>query len=428
MIYINMKRIIFCIMAMWVCYASAQDFNKIQMCNKIYSEDILSMKMEKDNIHFALPVIQLRSNEKLTLRFDDKSDNFKYLRYTFIHCTYNWEPTQGLNKNEYMGMFEDMEIRDFQTSINTLQFYTSYTITFPNEDMNITKSGNYILYVYDEDTEAPILTHRFCVSEDLVKLSLSTARANDISKRMTHQQLSLTINHDNMRLLSPAKYLKTVITQNGRYDNAITLTQPTNMLGAYIIYNRPDEILFEGGAEFRIFNIRTLYTTLEHVLRHDKIAGINYTYLYLDQSCVYLPYQSEYDINGCYFVTSDDGDSIYGADYTEVHFYLNADKPQDMDFYVYGELTGWELLPEAKMEYNSYKKVWETSLYLKSGYYNYTYLAKPQSKPACTYFYTEGSHWETQNRYNAFVYYQGDNLGYDRLIGTTEIESNPKTK
>ena len=195
MIYINMKRVIFCIISMWICYSTAQDFNTIQMCNKIYHEDILSMKMEKNSQLFALPVIMLNSNEKLTLRFDDKSDNFKYLRYTFIHCTYNWEPTMSINKSEYMDRFEDMEIRDFQTSINTLQFYTSYTITFPNEDLRMTKSGNYILYVYDEDTDEPILTHRFCVSENAVNISLTADRANDISKRMTPQQLSLTINH-----------------------------------------------------------------------------------------------------------------------------------------------------------------------------------------------------------------------------------------
>ncbi len=423
-----MKRVIIYILSLIAGSLYAQnEYADISMSNRIYDEDILSMKMEKQNARFALPVIMLHSEDKLIFKFDDKTDEPKYMRYTFIHCTYDWKPTTGLNKNEYMGMFEDMEIREFQTSINTIQFYTSYTITFPNEDMYVTKSGNYVLYIYDEDSNEPILTHRFCVSENLVDISLSQSRANEISKKMTHQQLELTIKNDNFRLLSPGRYLKTIICQNGRHDNAVLLTQPDNILGNTIIYNRPDAILYEGGAEFRIFNIRTLRTTLEHVLRHERVADVNYTHLYMDASNAHTAYQSDYDINGCYFVCSDDGDSIYSADYTNVHFYLNANKPENMDLYVYGELTDWELLPQAKMTYNNYKQVWETSLYLKSGYYNYTYIAIPTQGGKGTFQYTEGNHWETQNRYQAFVYYQGDNLGYDRLIGIAETETNVKT-
>ena len=135
----------------------------IKLENRIYHSDILSMKMEKDEAMFKIPAIRLNSGETLTLKFDDKSDNPKYLKYTLIHCTYDWQMTENLSKNDFLGMFEETEVTVFQTSINTIQFYIAYSITIPNNDITITKSGNYILYVYDGDTEEPSLTHRFYV-------------------------------------------------------------------------------------------------------------------------------------------------------------------------------------------------------------------------------------------------------------------------
>lgn len=393
----------------------------IKLENRIYHSDILSMKMEKDEAMFKIPAIRLNSGETLTLKFDDKSDNPKYLKYTLIHCTYDWQMTENLSKNDFLGMFEETEVTDFQTSINTIQFYIAYSITIPNNDITITKSGNYILYVYDGDTEEPILTHRFYVYENNVNVSVAAQPATDVSRKLTHQQLTATISNPHFRILSPSRYLKVLFMQNGRSDNAILLSQPTLVLADKIIYNKADEVLFEGGNEFRTFNIRTLKTTMEQVARHDYVANANYTFLYPDKERSHLAYENYKDINGCYFIASDDGDSLYGADYTEVHFYLQADKPADADFYVYGELTNWNLIPEARMTYNDYRHCWEASLYLKSGYYNYTYITKPTYGNTGSMAYVEGNHWETENNYHTFVYYQGDNLGYDRIIGYYEF-------
>ena len=405
-------------------FTQVQIPDSITLENRIYHPDILSMKIEKIGKMFEMPVILLNSSEQLQLTFDDKSDNSKYLRYTFIHCDYDWKSQTPINKNEYMGMFEDMEIYDYQTSINTIQFFTSYTITFPNNDMQITKSGNYIIYVYDDETKEPILTHRFYVVENKVSTSLTVKQPDNISLRQTHQELNVNIANPSFRINSSYKNLKVAIMQNGRTDNMYIATNPTFVYGESIVYNQPNEIVFEGGSEFRAFNIRTLQTTMYHVARNSYIGNANYSFLYTDSERQYLPYDDQKDNNGYYFITSDDGDSLYGADYTNVYFSYDGVIPYDMDIYVFGELTNWRLLPEAKLEYDDYKKNWKTSLYLRMGYYNYCYLAVFKNKTKGYTQYTEGNHWQTKNRYNAFVYYQGDNLGYDRIIGYTEYFSN----
>ncbi|MBO4738474.1 MAG: DUF5103 domain-containing protein [Bacteroidales bacterium] len=409
-----------------VFYGKAQiDFSNISMENKIYNEDILSAKIEKTDISFALPVIQLGAQNALTLRFDDKSDAPKYYHYTLIHCTYDWQPTSNLQRNEYLGSFEDMDISDYQTSINTRQFYISYSITFPNENIYPTKSGNYIIYVYDDD-ENPVLTYRFYVVENLVDVSAAVKETDNISLRLTHQQLQVNINTANFKVLNPGRFLKVKTCQNNREDNAVVVSTPHRVSGNSLIFDQSDQILFEGGAEFNTFNIRTLKTRMEHVEKHIVVAGINYTWLYADKTRAFLPYLDDNDINGCYFVTSDDAsDSLYGADYTEVHFFLDAPNlPSDVDIFVYGELSNWNLDKSNKMVYNSHRHMLEAILYLKTGYYNYTYIAQQKNTDKGTFMYTEGNHWETGNRYNTFVYYQGDNLDYDRIIGYCEVISD----
>ena len=403
-------------------YAQPSDYDDIVMENKIYNSDIISMKIDHKAIDFALPIIFLNSSEQLRLTFDDVSDQSKYLKYTFIHCTYDWKPTPNFRRIDYMKTFEEGYLSDYQTSTNTVQFYTSYTLDFPNDEVDVNKSGNYILYVYDDDNGdyKPILTHRFCVVERLVTITPNVQQSSNIATRYTKQEVSFQLAMSNFRVNNAGRNLKVVITQNARYDNAYVATTPTSILGDVLRYDRPNEIVFEGGSEFRIFNIRSLRSPMENVIRHAYADGQNHTFVNVDKERVYLPYEDRMDINGSYFIAADDGYSLQNADYTHVYFSLQCMPPKDVDLYIYGELTNWTLAPEYKLEYHQYRKQWEVGLYLKTGYYNYTYLALPKGSTEATFMHTEGSYWQTENRYVFLAYYNGDGLQYDRVIGYTQ--------
>ena len=400
-------------------YAQPTTYDDIIMDNKIYNSDIISMKIEHKDMDFALPIIFLNSSEQLRLIFDDVSDQSKNLKYTFIHCTYDWKPTPNFQRLDYMKTFEEGYLSDYQTSANTIQFYTTYTLDFPNEEVDVNKSGNYILYVYDDDNGdfLPILTHRFCMVERLVAITPSVQQSSNIATRYTKQEVSFQLGMSNYRVNNAGRNLKVVIMQNARYDNAYVATTPTSILGDVLRYDRPNEIVFEGGSEFRIFNIRSLRTPMENVARHAFGDGQNHTYIDIDRERVYLSYEDRMDINGCYFIAADDGYSLQNADYTHVYFSLHCMPPKDVDLYLYGELTNWTLSPKYKLEYHQYRKQWEVGLYLKTGYYNYTYLALPKGSTEATFMYTEGSFWQTENRYTFLAYYNGDGLQYDRIIG-----------
>ena len=408
--------------------AQPNNYELIRMENEIYHEDVVSVKLEKRGVNFSLPVIDLNSREQLTLTICDVGNGTKNLYYTFIHCTYDWLPTPTLNPNEYLGRFTEDYISDYETSVNTIPFYTAYTLDFPNDNMRISKSGNYILYVYEDDT--PILTQRFYVVETLASITPLVQQSTNVSTRYTHQEVSFQVGTSKFRVNDPSRNMKVVVMQNGRSDNAYISRNPALVRGESIAYGLPNEITFEAGNEFRIFNLRSLKSPMEGVARHARTDDMIHSVLLIDKAKSYNAYEEVLDINGCYFVANDDRSysSAIGADFSLVHFSFMGNIPDNMDIYVYGELTNWTLQPDAKLTYNPHKRTWETSLFLRMGYYNYIYIAVPKSGGKGTTFYTEGNFWQTENRYTFFAYYQGDGVYYDRIIGYAQCFSFGKGK
>jgi hypothetical protein len=71
------------------------------------------------------------------------------------------------------------------------------------------------------------------------------------------------------------------------------------------------------------------------------------------------------------------------------------------------------------MTYNYEKKAYETTLFLKQGYYSYVYAFLPTDAKTADVAFFEGSHYQTQNYYYVFVYYRAPGTTYDQLVGMT---------
>lgn len=431
-----------------ITQAQVVDYTNITFDNRVYHTDIASVKIgvigsgEKDsetaraktigasNLAFYPPVIHLNTGDQIKLTFDDLSSEIKYMRYTLIHCTYDWKPTTSLNVNEYLTRFTEEEIINYNYSRTTLQPYVFYTVNFPNDNIQIGKSGNYLLYVYEDQGGKiiPLITRRIRVVENLATVTPSILQSYNVNQQFTHQEIDFQIDLNNQRLNNPANNIKVLIMQNERYDNALLITKPYINQGNILLYNERGGITMEGGNEFRVFNIKSLRTTMEGVEKIISLDDKLYAILYTEEDKHYKSYENNIDINGYYFNETIDYNTIGDADYAYVRFRLKYDKPIKGSIYVFGELTDWQLLEKAKLKYMDYAKTWQTELYLKSGYYNYIYLFVPEGSKIATADLIEGSHWETENRYTFFVYYKSDPSSYDRIIGYTSKYSFPKNK
>ena len=398
----------------------AQNYENIAFDNRTYVQGLTSIKLTPATAPLGYPVIDLGSGEQLCLSFDDLEGNDnRYLKYTVIHCTHDWKPSD-LNTFDYIDGYTEDEFTGQSYSFNTIQSYVHFKLLFPNNMLNISKSGNYLLFVYDDTPDNPILTRRFMVKETAeAVISGNVHAASDVRYRYTGQEVDFTVNTGRNIIRDPARNLRATIMQNGRWDNAIIgLRYRYGKPGEYSFDYDDNENSFYGSSEFRTFSIKSLR------YNGDRIAAIRYdgkAYLAVvleDIARPYGAYQGTTTLKGkCYWENSDySGENR--EDYVLTRFSLKCDFPvTDGNIYVFGELTDWQIQDDAKLEYNPQTNYWEAELYLKQGYYNYQYVFVHDGSTEIDATYIEGSHWETSNDYGVFVYLNDENSLYDRLIG-----------
>jgi len=117
-------------------------------------------------INSYVPIVQL--GEKLLLTFDDLNADEHTYSYKIEHCEMDWRKS-NLSESEYVDGFAEDRIRAYENSFNTLQPYTNYSVTIPNETTKLKISGNYLISVLNEDDEV-VFKRRFVVNEPSVNV------------------------------------------------------------------------------------------------------------------------------------------------------------------------------------------------------------------------------------------------------------------
>lgn len=386
--------------------------------NTVYYNDVATVILQKDlTIYDPSPLINLGAGDKLILSFDQLKPQNEFFNYTYIHCNSNWEPS-NLQPMEYISGRLMGDITNFKYSTNTYQKYTHYTLKFPEEDMELTKSGNYILKIFRNfDEEDVVLTRRFMVVDSKTNTGGTIKSATNAAFRFTHQEIDFTVDYKGYDIPNPFMDVNINILQNNSWTNAIYGLKPLFVNGNVLTFNYEDKNLFPGGNEFRFFDIRSLRFFSNQVVKKyfDSLQNV---VLKPDELRGGLNYVRWVDYNGKRVIENSDGVNIVeDGDYALVHFYLKSDDKTDLgDIYVYGELTDWQAKEQFKMKYWPDFGMYSCSALLKQSYYNYLYVLKDK-EGNIVYDKTEGNHQETENDYTILVYHKNVFYGYDELIG-----------
>ena len=392
----------------------------------IYKDNIKTVLLFKRGFELSPPVITLNSPDRLMLVFDDLDTDVKSYRYTLIHCDAYWS-TSDIRQTEYIDGFDDDEIRDYTFSFNTIQSYTNYILTFPTNYLRLTKSGNYILKVFNgyDDPENVILTRRFMVVDPRVDVWAKVVKTTDLDDRYTGQEVDFKVIAKNYDIYDPYNNIHITVRQNGRWDNAVTNIQPRMVLGNELDFTLLEEFTFNGGNEFRYFDMKTVK------YRTDRMHSLQYTtdgyevILLPDISRSHKDYFTEDDIDGKRLIAANDVYNNYAqGEYVNVHFVLAYNRPvYNGNVYIMGALSNWQYTPENQMIYDSKLHAYVATLYLKQGYYNYCYAFLEDGSMEADVTMLEGSHWETENDYSIYVYHQQQGEYYDRLIAVKFLNS-----
>ncbi len=91
----------------------------------------------------------------------------------------------------------------------------------------------------------------------------------------------------------------------------------------------------------------------------------------------------------------------------------------EKEIYVLGVFNNYTPSNENQMFYDPQRKQYIAKIYLKQGFYNYI-LATKSAGENLNFGEINGSFWQTENLYQAFLYYQPFGRNYDGLIGYGE--------
>ena len=444
------------------------DFN---FRNEVYDEYIKTVTLEINNLPTNFPILTLSSGQYVMLKFDDLLNEERSLYYHVIHCDKNWEPS-GISEIETISGFNDERLRNYEYSINTKVPYIHYWQQFPNKDTKFRVSGNYLIVIYEDKMDYPILTRRFIIKEDKVSVEISNTFPADVENIRYKQELKVDINFDKFKMRNPVNEVSIVMLQNEDWNTAIDAS-PSFFSGNNLRFNKVKTFSWWGLTEYRDFDTRSLMRLgrgVKFIKRNNKDIDV---ILMTDESRRNKVHIANFDFNGRFIVDNFEGmrntlvtdvldnyvnstqasdqltqtlrdslvsginqrnallDGDYRAeernirsDYTRVTFVLD-----DMinlgknDIYVFGAFNNWLPSEECRMKYDSGRNIYTAEVVLKQGYYNYMYgVVNNQNK--INYQVMEGSWNETENEYQALVYYRGLGDLYDRVIGFHTFNTN----
>ncbi|MEW5846184.1 MAG: DUF5103 domain-containing protein [Bacteroidota bacterium] len=419
-------------MLSYFCYSNNRNGDGIVLQNQkklsnYWESHIKSVKAYKSGFELNQPIVELSTDETITLEFDDLSETIEQFEYTIIHCDYNWQPS-NMAFMEYADGFAFNPLYDYQYSSGTLVQYRHYTLTIPNNNLMLKLSGNYILQVVKQSNrDEVILQQQFRVYEPVVKIDALIRQPIEPYMQHTHQQMELAVNIAPLGKIDPGTDIAILVNQNNQSYNELLLKNPHYLDGNRLIYHTSTSPLFEGGNEFRQLNIKSFHYQTPEVKAINQFDGVYHTLLTPEREVKNYRYTESRDINGKYLVKCDDvNDSRTEADYSWVYFTLYNDVQFDGDIYLYGELTGWELNPSFKLSFNPQSGYYELKLLLKQGFYNYKYVFVAQTSTSPDFNRIEANFNETENTYNIYVYYRSQGLKYWRLVGLQVVNSRYK--
>ena len=397
---------------------TAQSLSDQPYETRSFSDRFKTLRTQVEGRELFPPIIDLNTNEHITISFDEMTEEVSYLQYSLVHCNADWRPS-ALSDLEYLDGFNTNPIEEFDFSMATFAHYVHYSLTLPNEDVQFKVSGNYVLLVYPEnEPERVLLQVCFSVYENNILVAPSVTSRTDIDYNREHQQVSVTLNANNYRIQNPYNELKVSVTQNGRRDNEVIVNRPLRIQGSQIFFDHDRNLIFEAGNEFRRFEmVATRYAGLgvSNIYHFDPYYHVELTPVEPRSESSYLYDQTQ---NGRFVIRqSGANDSDTEADYFVVHFTLDSDPIPGGKIYIDGELTNHLYSPYNEMVYNPQTEQYEKTLLLKQGSYNYQYLFLPDGTRTATAAPVEGNYYQTVNEYLVKVYHRAPGERYDRLIG-----------
>ncbi len=391
--------------------------------SRVYTPEVKTLQVVVNQDWLSPPVMRLGTADVLHVSFDELSHNYRRYVYHLEHCEADWQPSADIFESDWLVGFNDNTIDDYDNSLNTTVLYTHYSLQIPNDRCRLKMSGNYCLTVYDEQEgslDEPVLTAEFRVVEPLMNVGLSVTTNTDVDFNLSHQQVSMTAVYNSLQVTHEEEQLWTVVTQNGREDTQVAGTRPTSLQLGKAQWEHCRDLIFDAGNEYHKFEVLDVsHPTLG--IDRMRWDGSNYhAFPFANEPRRHYVYDE--DANGAFYIrNSDNIENDRTCDYVYVNYkLLTGHEYPDAHIVVDGQWATDDNADTYLMTYDETDRSYNARILQKQGYYSYQYLlltADGRVRPIPE----EGSFFQTENRYQAYVYYKGTGARTWRLVGYQQV-------
>lgn len=392
---------------------------------QIFDENIKTLQILPNGESLMLPVLELGSADEIVISFDELSYEASNFYYKIVHCDAYWNESD-LASMEYLDGFDGGMIDTYDYSVNTTVNYIHYTLQLPNDDVQLKLSGNYVVLIArDGDFENGVVaTACFSLVEPMVDINVEMNGRTMKELNGRYQAVALDVMVEGVESRDKMQDFIVVVRQNNRLDNEAYLTRPTYVNGGRLRYENREELIFEGGNQYRSIDFSSRYTYGGGIDHIEFDRDMYHVVLEADASRANNKEAYAMDAHGGYVINLQKNNyPDTEADYMWVHFYYPAEVPYlEGRMYIVGDLTQNLVDNKSEMIYDLSEKCYVRSLLLKQGGYNYVYALKAKNREELSVIQTEGSFWESRNRYDVMVYFRPFGARYDRLVGMRSVE------
>ena len=207
--------------------------------------------------------------------------------------------------------------------------------------------------------------------------------------------------------------------QNGREDNMKQDIRPNYTTTDALRWEHNRDLIFEGGNEYHKFEV----LDVSHpTLGIDRITwdGKHYQ-AYPFVNTPRRNYLYDEDADGAFYIrNSDNVENERTCDYVYVNYKLQPAQHYEGASVIVDGFWTTEHADTYHMSYDESDHSYNATILQKQGYYSYQYLLKDLDGTTHA-LPEEGSFAETENRYQALVYYKGTGERTWRLVGYQQI-------